>query len=41
MPDDNSELTITLYIDGEVARTVKKKGKGVLVASIDYSFLEP
>ena len=41
MPDDTSELTINLYIDGEVARTVKKKGKGVLVASIDYSFLEP
>ena len=28
MPDDNSELTINLYIDGEIARTVKKKGKG-------------
>ncbi|KAB1229659.1 hypothetical protein C1634_016855 [Chryseobacterium viscerum] len=41
LPDDNSELTINLYIDGEVARTVKKKGKGVQVASIDYSFLEP
>jgi len=41
MPDDDSELTINLYIDGEVARTVTKKGKGVLVASIDYSFLEP
>ncbi|MGH1515924.1 hypothetical protein [Chryseobacterium sp. JK1] len=41
MPDATSELTINLYIDGEVARTVKKVGKGVLTASLDYSFLEP
>lgn len=41
MPDPDSELTINLWIDGEIARTVTKKGKGVLVASIDYSFLEP
>ncbi|WP_246008613.1 hypothetical protein [Chryseobacterium lactis] len=41
MPDPDSELTINLYIDGEVVKTAKKKGKGVLVASIDYSFLEP
>nr|WP_315028806.1 hypothetical protein [uncultured Chryseobacterium sp.] len=41
MPDPDSELIINLYIDGEVVRTVKKKGKGVLDASIVYSFLEP
>ncbi len=41
LPEDDSELTINLWIDGEVARTVTKKGKGELVASIDYSFLEP
>ncbi|WP_228435791.1 hypothetical protein [Chryseobacterium pennipullorum] len=41
MPDPESELTINLWIDGEIARTVTKKGKGVLEASIDYSFLEP
>lgn len=41
LPDDTSELTITLLIDGEVARTTKVKGKGEKTASIDFSFLEP
>ncbi len=41
LPAADSELIINLYIDGEVVRTVKKKGQGELVASIDYSFLEP
>ncbi|MBV8324959.1 hypothetical protein [Chryseobacterium sp.] len=40
LPDVDSELTINLWIDGEIVKTDKKKGKGVLVASIDYSFLE-
>ncbi|WP_228441199.1 hypothetical protein [Chryseobacterium phosphatilyticum] len=41
LPDPDSELIINLYIDGEIVRTAKQKGKGELVASIDYSFLEP
>ncbi|OCA75898.1 hypothetical protein BBI01_04160 [Chryseobacterium artocarpi] len=41
LPDTDSELTINIWIDGEIAKTVKKKGKGVLEASLDYSFLEP
>ncbi len=41
LPDDNAELIINLWIDGEIVRTDKKKGKGVAVASIDFSFLEP
>ncbi|MGE8432046.1 hypothetical protein SAMN05421768_10434 [Chryseobacterium joostei] len=41
LPDDNAELIINLWIDGEIVKTDKKKGKGVAVASIDFSFLEP
>jgi len=40
LPETDSELTINLWIDGEIVRTDKKTGKGELVASIDYSFLE-
>lgn len=41
LPQDNSELTITLLIDGEVARTAKVTGKGDnKVVKIAYSFLE-
>jgi len=40
LPSADSELVINLYIDGEIAKTDKKKGAGPMVASIDYSFLE-
>ncbi|WP_160138407.1 hypothetical protein [Chryseobacterium sp. c4a] len=41
LPQDNSDLTITLLIDGEVARTMKVTGKGDnKVAKVAYSFLE-
>ncbi|MET3037493.1 hypothetical protein ABXT08_15390 [Chryseobacterium sp. NRRL B-14859] len=40
LPDTDSELIINLWIDGSIVKTDKKVGKGVLVASIDYSFLE-
>lgn len=42
LPQDNSDMVITLYIDGEVARTAKVTGKGDnKVAKVAYSFLEP
>ncbi|AZA92720.1 Uncharacterised protein [Chryseobacterium nakagawai] len=42
LPQANSELTITLLIDGEVARTAKVTGKGDnQVVKVAYSFLEP
>ncbi|AKK73454.1 hypothetical protein OK18_13350 [Chryseobacterium gallinarum] len=40
LPDTDSELIINLWIDGSIVKTDKKVGKGTLVASIDYSFLE-
>ncbi|MCX8525355.1 MULTISPECIES: hypothetical protein [Chryseobacterium] len=41
LPNANSQLELTLYIDGEVAKTVKTTpGAGTKSASIDYSFLE-
>ncbi|WP_228401660.1 hypothetical protein [Chryseobacterium sp. PMSZPI] len=40
MPNTDSELIINLWIDGNIVKTDKKVGKGVLTASIDYSFLE-
>lgn len=42
LPQANSEMVITLYIDGEVARTAKVTGAGDnKVAKLAYSFLEP
>ncbi|BAP30405.1 uncharacterized protein CHSO_1368 [Chryseobacterium sp. StRB126] len=42
LPQENSELTITLTIDGEVVRTAKVTGKGDnKVVKFAYSFLEP
>ncbi|MBQ0151855.1 MAG: hypothetical protein KBS61_03050, partial [Chryseobacterium sp.] len=40
MPNANSELIITIYVDGEVAKTKKVIGSGIKSASIDFSFLE-
>lgn len=41
LPEDTSELTINLYVDGEVVRTAKVVGKGEKSVSLDFSFLEP
>jgi len=41
LPEDTSELTINLYVDGEVVRTAKAVGKGEKSVSLDFSFLEP
>ncbi|MGE8556723.1 MAG: hypothetical protein ACN6OB_22605 [Chryseobacterium jejuense] len=42
LPQENSELIITLMIDGEVVRTAKVTGKGDnKVVKLAYSFLEP
>ncbi|MCS4304826.1 MULTISPECIES: hypothetical protein [Chryseobacterium] len=42
LPQANSEMTITLYIDGEIARTAKVTGQGDnKVAKVAFSFLEP
>ena len=40
LPNIDSELIITLYIDGEIAKTTKAVGAGTKSVSIDYSFLE-
>ncbi|KQR93348.1 hypothetical protein ASG01_09135 [Chryseobacterium sp. Leaf180] len=36
----NSELTATIYVDGEAARTETVKGAGVKSISLDFSFLD-
>lgn len=41
LPEDKSELTINLYVDGEIVRTAKVQGKGDKYVYLDFSFLEP
>lgn len=40
MPNSDSELTITIYVDGEVAKTKTVTGSGIKSVSLDFSFLE-
>ncbi|CAD7812261.1 hypothetical protein CHRY9390_02487 [Chryseobacterium aquaeductus] len=40
LPNPDSQLIVTLYIDGEVAKSDTATGTGTKDASIDYSFLE-
>lgn len=40
LPNADSELIVTLYIDGEIAKSDTATGSGVKSASIDFSFLE-
>lgn len=40
MPNDDSKLTVTIWIDGEVSETKTVTGKGVLNVSVFHNFLE-
>jgi hypothetical protein len=40
MPNDDSKLTVTIWIDGEVSETKTVTGKGVLDVAVFHSFLE-
>ncbi|MBW7676738.1 hypothetical protein [Chryseobacterium chendengshani] len=40
LPNADSQLIVTLYIDGEVAKSDTATGSGTQDASIDHSFLE-
>ena len=40
MPDDDSKLIVSIWIDGEVAKSDTVVGKGVLSAAVFHSFLE-
>jgi len=40
LPNANSQLIVTLYVDGVVAKSDTATGSGTQDASIDYSFLE-
>lgn len=40
LPNPDSELTVNLWVDGELVKTKKVVGSGTKSASIDYSFLE-
>ncbi|WP_407402910.1 hypothetical protein [Chryseobacterium sp.] len=40
MPNSDSELTVTIYVDGEVAKTKTVIGSGIKSVSLDFSFLE-
>ena len=40
LPNADSELTVNLWVDGQIVKTNKAIGSGTKSASIDYSFLE-
>ncbi len=40
LPNADSKLIVTLYVDGVVAKSDTAIGSGTKDASIDYSFLE-
>lgn len=40
MPNTDSKLIVTIWVDGEVAKSDTVVGKGVLSASVFHSFLE-
>lgn len=40
LPNADSQLIVTLYVDGEVAKSDTITGSGVQSASLDFSFLE-
>lgn len=40
LPNADSQLIVTLYVDGEVAKSDTVTGSGTKNASIDFSFLE-
>lgn len=40
LPNTDSKLTVTIWIDGEVAKTATVVGKGVKNVAVAYSFLE-
>ncbi|WP_419868407.1 hypothetical protein [Chryseobacterium sp. CT-SW4] len=40
LPEANSQLIVTIWIDGEVAKSDTAKGTGTLSAAVTHSFLE-
>jgi len=40
LPNGDSQLIVTIYVDGEVAVTKKVTGSGTQSVSVDFSFLE-
>lgn len=36
----DAKLIVTIYVDGEVAKTAEVKGSGLKSASVDFSFLD-